>query len=170
MGCGKQTNHNGSKNEGCVCDVVRAILDIQNQAVRDECSSCTANCFLEPLGGINSPSRKNADTRVFMLLTKDGTPFKAFFKSHKADPCMCTSVFFRVEDMFDDCCATLRVLEPEDKDCETVDLLCEDGSSINMSALCEVKKWESTGSCLTVDLSFFSAVQCIADVDLNICN
>lgn len=170
MGCGKTTNHNGSRNEGCVCDVVRAILDIQNQAVREDCSPCTSNCFLEPLGGIMSPSRKNADTRVFMLLTKDGTPFKAFFRSHKEDPTTCTSVFFRVEDMFDDCCATLRVLEPEDEDCETVILLSDDNFNIDMSMLCDVKKWKSTGSCITVDLSCFCAVQCIADVDLRICD
>lgn len=170
MGCGKQTNHNGSRNEGCVCDVVRAILDIQNQAVEDECSPCTANCFLEPLGGIMSPSRSHADTRVFMLLTKDGTPFKAFFNSKHADPDFCTSVFFRVEDMFDDCCATLRVLEPQDCEHETVDLLGGDGCCIDMSKLCDVKKWKSTDSCITVDLSCFCAVQCIADVDLKICN
>ena len=120
MGCGKPTNHTGSKNSGCVCDVVRAILDIQNQAVQDECSPCTANCFLEPLGGIVCPTRKQADTRVFMLLTKDGSPFKAFFCKEDAE--FCTSVFFRVEDMFDDCRATLRVLEPRDENCDTVDL------------------------------------------------
>ncbi|KOS66736.1 CotZ [Lysinibacillus contaminans] len=170
MGCGKTTNPNGSRNSGCVCDVVRAILDIQNQAVRDECSPCTANCFLEPLGGIMSPSRNHADTRVFMLLTNDGSPFKAFFKTKHGESDFCTSVFFRVEDMFDDCCATLRVLEPEDHHHKTVDLLGDDGCCIDMGKLCDVKHWQSTESCITVDLSCFCAVQCIADVDLNICN
>ncbi|MFJ7950875.1 CotY/CotZ family spore coat protein [Lysinibacillus sp. NPDC096418] len=184
MGCGKPTNPTGSRNAGCVCDVVRAILDIQNQAVQDECSPCTSNCFLEPLGGIVSPVRSHADTRVFMLLTKDGTPFKAFFnmnhscksnhdknsnnKSSKSDNC--TSVFFRVEDMFDDCCATLRVLEPIDDDNRTADLLGDDGCCIDMGKLCDVTDWESTESCITVDLSCFCAVQCIADVDLGICD
>ncbi|MFJ7735904.1 CotY/CotZ family spore coat protein [Lysinibacillus sp. NPDC097287] len=188
MGCGKPTNP-GSRNAGCVCDVVRAILDIQNQAVQDECSPCTSNCFLEPLGGIVSPVRSHADTRVFMLLTKDGTPFKAFFNmknSHKSNHDRnsndkssnnknsksdhCTSVFFRVEDMFDDCCATLRVLEPIDYDNGTAELLGDDGCCIDMSKLCDVTDWESTESCITVDLSCFCAVQCIADVDLGICD
>lgn len=185
MGCGKSTNPTGSRNGGCVCDVVRAILDIQNQAVQDECSPCTANCFLEPLGGIVSPTRSQADTRVFMLLTKDGSPFKAFFnsqgysnsgnqknsnnqKNQKSD--YCTSVFFRVEDMFDDCCATLRVLEPIDDNNGTADLLGDDSCCIDMNKLCDVTDWLSTESCITVDLSCFCAVQCVADIDLDICN
>ena len=170
MGCGKQTNHNESRNEGCVCEVVRAILNIQNQAEKDECSPCTANCFLEPLGGIKSSCKAHADTRVFMLLTKDGSPFKAFFNSKHGDSDYCTSVFFRVEDMFDDCCATLRVLEPEDCHHKTVDLLGDGGCCIDMGTLCDVKHWKSTESCITVDLSCFCAVQCIADVDLKICD
>jgi len=174
MGCGKPTNPIGPiHSAGCVCDVVRAILDIQNQAVREECQPCTANCFLEPLGGIVSPSRSHADTRVFMLITKDGTPFKAFFSSPTADPCICTSVFFRVEDMFDECCATLRVLEPLcsfDSSESTVDLLSRDGCCVNMKKICKVDDWNSTESCITVDLSCFCAVQCIADVDLGICD
>lgn len=171
MGCGKHTNSTSpTRSNGCVCDVVRAILNIQNQAVRDECSPCTANCFLEPLGGIVSPTaRRNADTRVFMLLTKDGTPFKAFFNSQN-DSDYCTSVFFRVEDMFDDCCATLRVLEPEDDNGDTVNLLSCDGCCIDMCKICEVTNWGKTDNCITVDLSCFCAVQCIADVDLDICN
>lgn len=170
MGCGK--NHSGSGSSGeCVCDVVRAILDIQNQAVDEECGPCTTNCFLEPLGGIVSPVRTtNADTRVFMLLTKTGAPFMAFFNSENTAPDFCTSVFFRVEDMFDDCCATLRVLEPEDESGATVNLLNSNCDAINMNALCDVVDWEATGSCITVDLSCFCAVQCIEDVDLGICD
>lgn len=171
MGCGKPTNPIGSKHDGCVCDVVRAILDIQEQAVQDDCAPCASNCFLEPLGGIVSPARpNNVDTRVFMLLTKDGTPFKAFFSSRQANRDYCTSVYFRVEDMFDHCCATLRVLEPEDRNNQTVNLLNCDGCCIDMSKLCDVRNWQSTGSCITVDLSCFCAVQCIADVDLGICD
>ena len=56
------------KNDQCICDVVRAIKDIQDQAVSDDCPACPTNCFLEPLGGLVSPSRNRADTRVFMLI------------------------------------------------------------------------------------------------------
>lgn len=166
MGCNKPVSPNSSK--GCVCEVVRAILDIQNQSVRDDCSRCTTNCFLEPLGGIVSPGRSNVDTRVFMLLTKFGTPFVATFS---ADDCMdCASVFFRVEDVFDDCCATLRVLKPLDRGGDVVDLLNSEGTAVSLRSICDVTNYAVTDSCITVDLNCFCAVQCVADVNLGICN
>ena len=58
-----------------------------------------------------------------MLLTKDGDPFKAFFRDTDNCDNDCISVFFRVEDIFDGCCATLRVLEPLDRERKEVDLL-----------------------------------------------
>jgi len=39
-----------------------------------------------------------------------------------------------------------------------------------MKKICKVDDWNSTESCITVDLSCFCAVQCIADVDLGICD
>lgn len=171
MGCGRVGSEVGgsSSNNGCVCDVVRAILDIQNQAVNDDCSVCTTNCFLEPLGGIVSPARSAADTRVFTLLTKFGTPFFATFSSTE-ETSVCTSIYFRVEDIFDGCCATLRVLLPLDASGDPVDLLNSDETGISLRAVCDVTNFAATDSCITVDLDCFCAVQCIADVDLGICN
>ncbi len=173
MGCGRESSSGKGfdSSRGCVCEVVRAILDIQNNAVADDCSSCTTNCFLEPLGGIVSPARSSADTRVFTLLNKDGSPFLASFSDKKKKVNgMCKSSFFRVEDVFDGCCATLRVLIPKDKEENVIDLLNEDGTHFNHRATCEVECFEASESCVTVDLSCFCAVQCIADVDLDICN
>jgi hypothetical protein len=166
LGCGR-SNDGGSS--GCVCDVVRAILDIQNQAVDNECSTCTTNCFLEPLGGIVSPARPSADTRVFTLSTKNGVPFIATFASEDFHD-VCISVYFRVEDVFDDCCATLRVLVPLDAGGDAVELVHGDNTAISLSALCDVVDFAASDSCITVDLNCFCAVQCIADVDLGICN
>lgn len=166
MGCGR-TNDIGSS--GCVCDVVRAILDIQNQAVDNECSTCTTNCFLEPLGGIVSPARPSADTRVFTLSTKNGVPFIATFASDEYDD-TCISIYFRVEDVFDGCCATLRVLVPLDAGGDAVELVNGDCTGISLTALCDVVDFAASDSCITVDLDCFCAVQCIADVDLGICN
>ena len=168
MGCGRDSVGGGMRDNGCVCEVVRAILEIQNQATNDECSSCTTNCFLEPLGGIVSPARKSADTRVFTLLTKTGKPFMATFSSECYED-VCASIYFRVEDVFDDCCATLRVLIPLVDDA-AVDLLTEDGTQLCLHSLCEVDGFAPSNSCITVDLSCFCAVQCIQDVDLCICN
>ena len=168
MGCGRD-GVGGMKDNGCVCEVVRAILEIQNQATNDECSGCTTNCFLEPLGGIVSPARKSADTRVFKLLTNTGKPFMATFSSDKYDD-VCVSMYFRVEDMFDDCCATLRVLIPLAEDEESVNLLAECGTQIDLHCVCDVAGFAPSNSCVTVDLSCFCAVQCVMDVDLCICD
>jgi len=173
MGCGRPESNSSSRpiasSSGCVCEVVRAILEIQNAAVQDECSSCTTNCFLEPLGGIVSPARNSVDTRVFTLLNKDGSPFFATFSTSNDDSA-CVSIYFRVEDIFDGCCATLRVLVPKnDNDC-TVDLLNNEGTAISFREVCSVTQFEASDSCVTVDLDCFCAVQCIDDVDLGICN
>lgn len=174
MGCGRIEDVNEERNErkrGCVCDVVRAIKDIQDQATREECPQCPTSCFLEPLGVLVSPAaRRQADTRVFMLLTKNGDPFKAFFRDTDNCDNDCISVFFRVEDIFDDCCATLRVLEPLDDHRHEVDLLNDEGTKIDLRRLCKVRNFRLTGSCITVDLNCFCAIECVADVFLNVCD
>lgn len=161
MGCGKKDD---MKGKHCVCEVVRAIKDIQD-AVEDVCE-CPTNCFQEPLGSLVSPAKKSkADTRVFILKNADGNPFHAFFRE---DDCHCTSIFFRVEDIFDNCCATLRVLRPVKHGGDTVNLV--KNCCIDLNSVCEVQGFEATSDCITVDLSNFTAVQCIADVYLGICN
>ncbi|MFE8700413.1 CotY/CotZ family spore coat protein [Cytobacillus sp. FJAT-54145] len=161
MGCGKKDDVLGTTN--CVCEVVRAIKDIQD-AAEDICE-CPTNCFQEPLGALVAPARtQRADTRVFVLKTKDGSPFHAFFRG---DDCACVSIFFRVEEIFDNCCATLRVIRPVKNGGETVDLT--EDSGIDLSAVCKVDGFAATNDCITVDLTCFCAIQCIADVDLGIC-
>ena len=171
MGCGKGDNVDHDRHSThCVCDVLRAIKDIQDNGADDECRGCTTSCFLEPLGGITSPGRRNPiDTRVFMLLTKNGDPFKAFFRDEDCPDTDCFSVFFRVEEVFGNCCATIRVLEPLKKDKSEVDLLDSSHTTIDLRKICSVRKFRSTESCITVDLSCFCGVQCIDDVFLDIC-
>ncbi len=150
MGCG----HDGKTN--CVCEVVNAILDIQDNA-EDNCFECPNNCFLQPLGSLVSPVQNQPNTRVFTLTLKNGELFKAFFKDvidfdgdeietddnynhYKKN----FSPFFRVEEIFDNCCATLSVL----------------------AKVWDGDEWTfvKTSSCITVDLKCFCAVQCIEDV------
>ncbi|MFP3918306.1 CotY/CotZ family spore coat protein [Lysinibacillus telephonicus] len=168
MGCGRKDNIGGTshRHEGCVSDVVKTILDIQNQAVDDDCDNCGTSCYLEPLGGLVSPTRRNADTRVFMLLNANGLPFFAFFSTPEG--AVLPSVFFRVEDVFDSC-ATLRVVAPWDEE-EPVNLLNDDETGISMGLLSEVISFRKTDTCLTVDLSCFCGVQCVKDVNLHICD
>lgn len=174
-------------DRNCVCEVVRAIKHIQDIAEEEDCLGCPTNCFIEPLGDLVSRNkRQRADTRVFVLKTADGSPFHAFFMPFhhhgKKDDTACVSIFFRVEEIFDNCCATLRVLRPighrhhehydEEEHShprrETIDLTKD--CCIDLSQVCRVTNFESTGSCVTVDLRSFSAVQCIRDVYLGICD
>ena len=170
MGCGR--NNNSNSGNGCVCDVVRAIKDIQDNAVDDECVDCPS-CFLEPLGSLVSPARRDrADTRVFVLKNADGSPFHAFFSGENN---ACVSIFFRVEDVFDNCCATLRVLIPGRRDDNgrfiPVNLVAGgDRCCINLERVCQVERFRASNDCITVDLNCFCAIQCIADVDLGLCD
>jgi hypothetical protein len=171
MGCGKNDDIMNT-HRGCVCEVVRAIKDIQDSA-EDNCE-CPSNCFLEPLGAISPTSKHNKmpDTRVFVLKTADGSPFHAFFKN---DDCACVSIFFRVEDIFDNCCAVLRVLRPVKRvdnpsgpdSYESLNIV--DDCCIDLKKVCELDGFRATNDCITVDLSCFCAVQCIADVYLGVC-
>lgn len=168
MGCGRNDDVlDPTSHRGCVCEVVRAIKDIQDAAEEDVCE-CPTNCFQEPLGSLVAPSkRQNADTRVFILKTADGSPFHAFINSKD---CACVSIFFRVEEIFDNCCATLRVIRPMTKEAGTVKTLnMVENCCIDLSSFCDLCAFESTNDCITVDLSCFCAIQCIADVDLGIC-
>ncbi|WP_042356455.1 CotY/CotZ family spore coat protein [Bacillus rubiinfantis] len=172
MGCGK--SRHDIDNGNCVCQVVRAIKDLQEAVAAEECQPCTS-CFNEPLGSLVSPTT-TVDTRVFVLKTKDGSPFHAFFFENN-NP-YCVSIYFRVEEVFDNCCATLRVLAPGRTDSQghfiPVNLLStstkSDSCCINLGAVCDVTAFQATNDCVTVDLSCFCAIQCIADVDLGICN
>ncbi|WP_338753589.1 CotY/CotZ family spore coat protein [Bacillus sp. FJAT-52991] len=170
MGC--KNNVGGSSRVGCVCEVVRAINDIQNENMNDDCLECK-DCFTEPLGDLAGARRRHADTRVFTLTTTEGNPFFAFFgpidesPHHHCDE-VCVSIFFRVEDVFDNCCARLRVLVPLDEERDPVDIT--DDCCIDLKKVCKVQNFRATRSCITVDLNCFCAVQCIKDVNLNICD
>ncbi|OKL35213.1 CotY/CotZ family spore coat protein [Domibacillus mangrovi] len=178
MGCNKHRDDFDNEDrrhhsECCVCEVVRAIRDIQDSIEDEDCRDCK-DCFAEPLGDLDGrrPRRRNADTRVFTLTTKKGKPFFAFFNPAETDDddhCKtgCVSIYFRVEDVFDSSCARLRVLLPLDHHFEPVNLA--DDGDIDLKKVCKVQHFAKTRSCVTVDLNEFLAVQCIKDVDLNVC-
>ncbi|WP_210469589.1 CotY/CotZ family spore coat protein [Sporosarcina sp. 6E9] len=181
MGCGREDNVKGIQcQDNCICEVVRAIKRIQGIQDDNDCDDCVTDCFVAPLGGLVSPTRGRINTRVFMLLTDDGDPFKAMFKRSKrrrkgnhghqsgakesvgSDCNNCFSVFFRVQNVFDNCCATLQVLEPLDDDGRRVDILKH--GKIDFDRLCDVENFRETDSCITVDLKCFCGVQCVKDV------
>lgn len=204
MGCGKNNVGGASEEKGCVCEVVKTILELQNRAVRHhhhhhDCDSCGTSCFVEPLGGIKHPARQ-VDTRVFMLLNKDGSPFNVIAQVDNGDGKgkgnnnkngnnkdgkdgknnnnvgnFVMTPFFRVEDVFGDCCATLRALAPigdeDGQDGNNGDVLnvFDENGLLDPGAFDDIEDFERTDTCVTVDLERFTAVQCVADVNLNIC-
>lgn len=178
MGCGRNDDVGSARhNDNCICEVVRAIKRVQD--IRDDidCDDCKTDCFLTPLGSLVSPTRQRANTRVFMLLNEKGDPFKAMFKRNRRsaevaeatstdqsrrDCATCFSVFFRVQRIFDNCCATLQVLEPLDARGRRVDLF--KGGKLDLDAVCLVERFAATGACVTVDLTCFCGIQCVKDV------
>ena len=178
-------SENKRRHDNCISETVRAIKRIQGIQNDQDCDDCATDCFLAPLGSLVSPTRGRINTRVFMLLTDDGDPFKAMFKRRRRrdrrrdsneasgregckdgdkgrDRDSCFSVFFRVQNVFDNGCATLQVLEPRDDDGKRVDLIRN--GKIDLDKLCDVEMFEATDSCITVDLKCCCGVQCIADV------
>ena len=184
MGCREcGESENTRKHEGCLCEVLRFIKRVQDIGSDDDCVECSTDCFMAPLGSLVSPSKKQVNTRVFMLLTEDGSPFKAMFKpesrfrrqaqgagessqKHKRQNCL--SVFFRVQNVSKDCCATIQVLEPQYRNGQPVDLFDSCGK-LDFDKLCEVDRFGPTDSCITIDLKCFCGIQCIDDVYIDFC-
>ncbi|WP_018664522.1 CotY/CotZ family spore coat protein [Heyndrickxia acidiproducens] len=134
-------------SHACVCDVVHFINDIQDAAVED--SSCPTNCLNPVLGG-NKGHHSHVNTRPFILYTKDGKPFEPVYKNDYFESCddFCEeSKFLRVENV-DGCCAVVRVLK----------CACDDDHGDHSRV-----RFEATDTCITVDLTFFSAIQCLED-------
>lgn len=131
----------------CVCDVVRFINDLQDAV--DTHADCPENCLRPQLGVVGGVADA-PNTRPFLLYTKKGELFEAFYRVPNTTT-FCPSPIFRVESV-DGCCAVLRVLRPETtsptppKGCETFG-----GTLI------------ATDQCVVVDLNCFCAIQCLED-------
>ncbi|RSK26510.1 spore coat protein Z [Bacillus sp. HMF5848] len=160
------------KDNRCVCETLEFIADLQD-AVEDD-DFCAHNCNNPVLGEVFN-NQPRANTRPFVLYTKEGKLFKALFKpvmiptdadaedfehgghhGHKKgcnDFDDCLSPFFRVESV-KDCCAVLRVLMPVGRGDDACDVVEGDQRLI------------ATNSCITVDLDCFCAVQCLRDIFL----
>jgi spore coat protein Z len=158
---GSKSKHScGScSSNSCVCDVVCFINDLQDCASANCCSN---GCDLPFLGA--NPSLPIANTRPFLLLNKDGTPFSAFFSTTGGGTTAPSRTWiFRVESI-DGCCAVLRalavsvggvVVHPTNPGEALATFLNDPASSL-----------VSTNTCITVDLCCFCGIQCLRDVAL----
>ncbi|PIC64345.1 spore coat protein CotZ [Sporosarcina sp. P13] len=189
MGCErKDSNHGGCQKSNCICEVLRFIKRVQSTSPEVDCVECDTDCFMAPLGSLVSPVRGRVNTRVFSLLTDDGDYFKAVFRGgKKATPyprnsndnemssrkpphptsTSCVSVFFRVQKVFDSCCATIQVLQPLYND-NPINIF--DNGEICLEKVCKVNGFGPTNTCLTIDTSCFCGIQCIDDVFINFCD
>lgn len=175
MSCGK--GHHPTGNTGnCVCDVVRAIADAQNEVVEN---SCDVSCERSIESLLDPAAANDLNTVPFILYGKKLKPFKGFgidFKrnnnNNNNQKFECVESFvFRVKTVDDDCCAVLELLAfgddggdkgggggGKDKD---EDDPCD---QINGQKLEDLV---ATGICLTVDLSCFCAITCLPAVSLS---
>ncbi|NGP46156.1 spore coat protein [Bacillaceae bacterium SIJ1] len=154
MGCGKkhkEKDYGYPKARNCVCDAIKHIHVMQEEA-EDKCaSSCYSNLL--------SPDTTMGDTVPFILFCKKdcGKLFKTFGNiGGLVGPEGCfKTVFFRVENVKNDCCATLSLLRPLDKRGNQLDDL-DNPCDRNLRCL------EKTDICIEVDLDCFCAIQCLS--------
>ncbi|MBP0724613.1 spore coat protein [Bacillus sp. RG28] len=165
--------------ERCVEDVIKFIEELQ------ECAThvCPTGCDVPFLGA--NPNVPLANTRPFLLFLKNGELFRvpAFFNPQtmgqgagagagggqnanmNTEQCV-DSVVFRVESV-DDNCAVLRALVNNNQ------AGGKDGNKNQTVTFCEMvngtnnqnnqNMFFASNTCVTVDLNFFAAIQCLRD-------
>ncbi|MFC4403269.1 CotY/CotZ family spore coat protein [Gracilibacillus xinjiangensis] len=151
----------------CVCDVVRAIADAQDDVVDQHCDISCA----QSIRSLVSPVTANGlDTVPFILYGKNLKPFKASGavignnnnnnNNNLVFECI-ESFIFRVNEVSDDCCAVLELLAfDNDNDNNACDEPCDQLDNENIRDL------ERTGICITVDLSCFCAITCLPAISV----
>ncbi|WP_077623035.1 CotY/CotZ family spore coat protein [Sediminibacillus massiliensis] len=153
--------------EHCVCDVLRAIADAQDDVFDNTCDiSCarSINNLLSPVG------RSSLDTVPVILYGKDLKPFKGFgvdVELHNGEPKFeCTESFiFRVTEVSDDddCCAVLELLDFDDNGSEHHHKKDSPCKQLDHESVEDLSR---TGICITVDLKCFCAVTCLPAVSI----
>lgn len=145
MGCGKDF-----ETGNCVCDILKEIVDAQNDVVENCCSTSCEQSISDLLG--ETDNGNGLDTVPVILYCKDGCkPFKGFGADPDNVGKITSSFFFRVKRVDDDCCAVVELLrDPDDDDCDPYSPVNQDTDPLR-----------TTGICLTVDLNCFCHVTCL---------
>ncbi|WP_010529954.1 CotY/CotZ family spore coat protein [Lentibacillus jeotgali] len=149
MGCGKEF-HSGN----CVCDILKEIVEAQNDVIENCCSTSCEQSISDLLG--DNEGGNGLDTVPVILYCKDSCkPFQGFGANPDDIGEMTSSFFFRVKRVDDDCCAVVELLrDPEDDDNCPKNPVDQD-----TNPLC------ATGICITVDLNCFCHVTCLPAVN-----
>lgn len=165
MVCGK--NGPDSEIENCVCVVLSAIVDAQNQVFPSTNGECEVSCersIKALLKGV-SPTG-NAPNTIPVILYCDCDPFLGTGVRLTTGPNPhfdCVQTFlFRVNSVDEECCASLELLTtghnptgPNPNPCDQFP-----GGAVNPGEI------TGTGICITVDLNCFCAVTCLEPISL----
>ena len=145
-------------HDDCVCDVVRAIAEAQDD-VADQ--HCDVSCHRSIRNLVCPDTGGNFDTVPFILFNKTGEAFRgtgASIVTNGTASFSCVESFiFRVSEV-KGCCAMLELLVVADGD--TGDVPCE---QIGDAAVADL---ERTGICITVDLNCFCGISCLPAVSV----
>lgn len=147
------------KSENCVCDIVRAIADAQQDIV-EFCCDVSCEQSIDQL--LNPAGTTGFDTVPFILYCKKScSPFLGYGGVNQAgEPLnLVSSYIFRVKSVDDDCCAKLELL----KDANHTER-CKDACEFKPCDM-EGADLVATGACITVDLKDFMGITCLSPVN-----
>ncbi|WP_458414285.1 CotY/CotZ family spore coat protein [Schinkia sp. CFF1] len=173
MSCGKGNQRPGMTSN-CVCDVVRAIAEAQNEVIENVCDvSCERS--IESL--LDPAAANDLNTVPFILYGQDLMPFKGFgidFLRNKNNQnnvqfeCI-ESFIFRVKTVDEDCCAVIELLafgQNQGGGGGNNNKNNQDENPCNQINGQKLEDLVGTGICITVDLSCFCAITCLPAVSL----
>ncbi|RKQ32642.1 CotY/CotZ family spore coat protein [Oceanobacillus halophilus] len=158
MGCGKKMD-----TGNCVADILRDIVDAQDDIVENCCDTGCEQSIADLLG--DTDTGNGLDTvPIILYCAGDCKPFKGFGAERKVKngefgmhP-LVASFIFRVKSVDDDNCAVLELLLKDGETCGCDDL--KDPCDQSTHDL------EATGICITVDLDCFCHVTCLPAISV----
>ncbi|WP_442599217.1 CotY/CotZ family spore coat protein [Neobacillus sp. D3-1R] len=168
----KDLDHGNTKHQqGCVEDVLKAILHAQKKAKKDkECCDTSCKGSIQELLGEKNKVKKN--TIPFILYCGGCEPFKATGvktycsrKSNEEKFACITSFIFKVKKVKNGCAVLELLTFKQDKSHMGKDS-SHDHSPCNQIHCRNVNDLKRSGICITVDLSCICAITCLPAVYL----
>lgn len=157
MGCGCDKKH----GKNCVCEIVKEIIDAQND-ITENCCITSCEQSINDLLGETEPGTGLDTVPIILYCEGDCKPFQGFgaLPTRDVDSVgkMQGSFIFRPKKMLHDCCAVLELVRSRD----------ESPDKCGFKSPCEQKttNLEATGICITVDLKCFCHITCLPAVSL----
>lgn len=154
----------GREDENCVCGVLRAIVDAQDQVSPVDDDNCDVSCQRSInilLGDVVAPT--NGPNTIPVILYCGCEPFLGTgvrvetVGQNQRFECV-QSFVFRVNSVDDNCCATLELLDTGDNVNPNGGVCSQFQGNAGPGSV------EGTGICITVDLNCFCAVTCLDPV------